>query len=72
MWVAMLVAMVMTSSGAQIGVQVAPQPFHSKAECEAANASVEGQVKEVPDIKGYVLKCVEVSKEEIKTNGKDA
>ena len=72
MWVAFVVALMMSTSGSQIMVQAAPQPFHSKVECEATQAEVEKAIKEVPEIKGYSLKCVEVKKEDIKANGKDS
>jgi len=72
MWVAYLVAFVMTASGAEVMIQAAPQAFHSKAECEATNAQVEKTIKESPEVKGYVLRCEEVKKEDVKTNGKDS
>lgn len=72
MWVAFLVVMLMTPAGAQLGVQAAPEPFHTKQECEAANAQVEKAVNESPEVKGYVFKCVEIKKEDVKVNGKDS
>lgn len=72
MWIAYLVAFVMSAQGAQIMVQAAPQPFHSEAECKAINEQVEKAIKESPEVKGYVLRCVEIKDSDVKTNGKDS
>lgn len=72
MWVAFLVALIMTPGSDQIGVQAAPQPFHTEAECQKANAEVEKMLKESKEVKGYVLKCVEIKTSDVKVNGKDS
>jgi hypothetical protein len=72
MWIAYLVAFVMTAQGSQIMIQFAPTPLHSKAQCEELNAQVEKAIKESPEVKGYVLRCEEVKDTDVKTNGKDS
>jgi hypothetical protein len=60
------------NGSAQMEVQAAPQPFHSKTQCEAVQAEIEKTIKEMPNIKGYSLKCVEIKKDDVKVNGKDS
>ena len=72
MWVAFLVALIMSPGVDQIAVQAAPQPFHTEAESKKANEQVEKMLKESSEVKGYVLKCVEITKDDVKVNGKDS
>lgn len=69
MWVAFLI--VLLASG-DVNTVIAPQPMATKDECVELQAKVKEQVNADKNVKAYVLKCVEVSKDDVKANGQDA
>jgi hypothetical protein len=68
MWVAFLVVLLNTGD---VMVQSAPTPFATLDECKEISAKVEENVKASKEVNSYVLKCVEIKKEEIKKAGLD-
>jgi hypothetical protein len=67
MWYALLIVML---ANGEMSTATSTMGFKSEADCKRLNAAVEVKVNADEDVKAYVLKCVEVSKDEIKVNGK--
>ena len=69
MWIAFLVVMLANN---EVMVQAAPEPFTSEEACVQMNKEVEKAIRNEPRIKSFALKCVEVTADERKRNGKDS
>jgi len=69
MWVAILI--VALASG-DVSTHIAPEPMATKQECVELQAKVKDAVNADKSVKAYVLRCIEISPDDVKANGHDA